>query len=131
MVATPAEATDPAESSADRFESRMPNVRNGLDIFQGKWVCKIPFFGYGHIGAFDDPRLSLFDAAIGGFAGKKVIELGPLDGGHTFIMSALGASEILSIEANRDAFLRCLVLKEAFNINARFLCWRFREISTC
>lgn len=114
-------------SLSDQFETRLPSVRNGLDIFKGKWISKVPCFGYGEAAVFEDGRLSLFDEAIGGFAGKRVIELGPLDGAHTFMMSAMGAAQILSIEANKDAFLRCLVLKEAFNINARFLCGDFEK----
>ena len=81
----------------DRFETRIPSARNALEIFAGKWISKIPHFGFGTAGLFEDPRIDYFDAAIGGFAGKTVIELGPLDGGHTFIMSALGAARIISI----------------------------------
>ncbi len=109
----------------DRFETRLPSARNALEIFEGQWISKVPFFGLGSAGLFEDPRIGYFDAAIGGFAGKTVIELGPLDGGHTFVMSALGAGRIISIESNKDAFLRCLVVKEVFNLNASFLCGDF------
>ena len=42
-------------------------------------------------------------------------------------MSLLGAEDILAVEANQDAFLRCLVVKEAFNLKARFLCGDFEK----
>ncbi len=111
----------------DRFETRSPSVRNALDLFAGKWISKIPVYGYGQAVLFEDGRLALFDTAIGGFAGKKVLELGPLDGGHTFMMATLGAAEILAVEANKDSYLRCLVIKEIFNLPARFLLGDFER----
>src|ERR1700742_895018 len=102
----------------DRFETRYPSIRNAMELFAGKWISQIPVYGYGHASLFEDGRLSLFDTAIGGVAGKKVLELGPLDGGHTYIMSALGAESIIAIEANKDSYLRCLIIKEAFNLPA-------------
>jgi hypothetical protein len=111
----------------DRFENRKASAANALDIFGGEWLSALPFFGYGSAHLFDDARIARFDQAIGGFAGKKVLELGPLEGGHTYAMSLLGASEIVAIEANRRAFLRCLVVKELFGLNAMFLCGDFEK----
>jgi hypothetical protein len=104
----------------DRFEDRVPSARNAFEIFKDQWSSNIPAFGLGIADLFNDSRLHYFDQEIGGFAGKRVIELGPLEGGHTYMMSLLGASEILSIEANKNAYLKCLVIKETFGINAKF-----------
>lgn len=105
----------------DRFEDRSPRARNALEIFKGQWSSNIPAFGLGSADLFDDSRLHFFDQEIGGFTGKRVIELGPLEGGHTYMMTLLGASEILSIEANKSAYLKCLVVKEILGINAKFV----------
>lgn len=109
------------------FENRAASIQNSYDIFAGQWCSDVPIYGGGSAQLFFDARMKQFDAAIGGFAGKKVLELGPLEAGHTYAMTILGASEILAIEANKDAFLRCLVIKEAFNLKARFLCGDFEK----
>jgi hypothetical protein len=55
--------------------------------------------------------------------GYRVLELGPLEAAHTFLLGRLGASEIVAVEANTEAFLKCLIIKEALALtNARFLC---------
>ena len=41
-----------------------------------------------------------------------MLELGPLEGGHTWLLEQRGAARITAIEANRRAFQKCLVLKE-------------------
>ncbi len=106
----------------------MPCAANAFDIFKGQWLSKVPGFGLGTSSLFDDARIMFFDQAVSGFSGKRVIELGPLEGGHTYMMSILGASDILAIEANKDAFLRCLIMKEAFNVRARFVCGDFEKL---
>lgn len=55
--------------------------------------------------------------------GFQVLELGPLEAAHTYLLGRLGATEITAVEANTEAFLKCLVVKEALGLtNARFLC---------
>lgn len=59
---------------------------------------------------------------IGGVEGKRVLELGPLEGAHTKILIDNGAREVIAIEGLRHLWLRCLVVKEIFRLNrARFL----------
>ncbi|QEE39040.1 MULTISPECIES: class I SAM-dependent methyltransferase [unclassified Methylobacterium] len=108
-----------------KFETRIAAMSNAFDIFHGQWCSNVPLYGGGPAALFNDSRIVDFDKTIGGFAGKKVLELGPLEAGHTYCMSLLGASEILAIEANQDAFLRCLVVKEIFDLKAKFLCGDF------
>ncbi|ACK84803.1 MULTISPECIES: class I SAM-dependent methyltransferase [Methylorubrum] len=110
-----------------RFESRVAAVRNSFDIFDGQWCSDVPLYGGGPSQLFFDTRIKQFDEYIGGFAGKKILELGPLEAGHTYAMNLLGANDIISIEANIDAFLRCLVVKEAFDIKAKFICGDFEK----
>ncbi|MGA0595812.1 class I SAM-dependent methyltransferase [Enterovirga sp. CN4-39] len=57
----------------------------------------------------------------GSLENRTVLELGPLEGGHTYMMERAGAAKIDAIEANRLAFLRCLILKELVQLRrARF-----------
>ncbi|MEA2840913.1 MAG: hypothetical protein QOF41_2243 [Methylobacteriaceae bacterium] len=112
---------------SERFENRKASRTNALDIFEGQWLSALPNFGYGGHQLFDDARITQFDRAIGGFFGKKILELGPLEGGHTYAMSLLGASEIIAVEANRDAFLRCLIVKELYGLKAKFMCGDFEK----
>ncbi|MHB8594153.1 MAG: class I SAM-dependent methyltransferase, partial [Acidimicrobiales bacterium] len=56
----------------------------------------------------------------------RVLELGPLEGGHSYMLDCLGASGVTAIEANQRAYLRCLIAKELLGIpSARFLCGDF------
>ena len=52
-----------------------------------------------------------------------MLEIGPLDGGHTAMAHAAGAARVVAVEANREAFLKCLVTKELLGLpRASFLC---------
>ena len=42
---------------------------------------------------------------------------GPLEGAHTYRLEQLGAARILAIEANVEAYLKCLIMKEALGIS--------------
>jgi hypothetical protein len=56
----------------------------------------------------------------------RILELGPLEGCHTYMLDRFGAAEVTAVEGNRDAFLRCLIVKELLGIPAaRFLCGDF------
>jgi len=49
-----------------------------------------------------------------------VLELGPLEGGHTYQLEALGA-DVTAVEGNAEAYLKCLVVKEVLGLRASFL----------
>src|SRR5262249_13866061 len=54
--------------------------------------------------------------------GKRALELGPLEAAHTRILCEQGAREVIAIEGFREAWLRCLVVKEVFALTqARLL----------
>jgi len=58
---------------------------------------------------------------FGGVDGSCVLELGPLEGGHTYRLTQAGAT-VTAIEAQTTAYLKCLIAKELLGIsNARFL----------
>lgn len=121
------------DNALDNYVTSAPCVQNALDIFQGEWATKLPSpagmdWASGTVPAFDDPRLRWFIKEIRGIEGMSVLELGPLEGEHTFMLEKAGAARILSIEANKRAFLKCLITKEILKLQrATFLCGDFVE----
>jgi len=111
----------------DKYETRAPTAQNIVDIFAGEWTSNFPAENgvdvrAGAMPLFDDPRIAWGGAQLGGFGGHSVLELGPLEAGHTHMMHRAGATEIVAIEANRRAFLKCLCVKELYALDrARFL----------
>src|SRR5689334_5536438 len=103
-------------SALDQYTRSPPSPENALDIFAGEWLCKLPppFAGLqaGTIPAFDDPRLHWGLGELGGVADQRVLELGPLEGAHSYLLERAGAADVLAVEANTHAYLRCLVVKE-------------------
>jgi hypothetical protein len=66
--------------------------------------------------------------ALGGVAGAAVLELGPLEGAHSWMLEQRGAASVTAIEANRRAYLKCLVMKETLGMSrVRFLLGDFVE----
>jgi hypothetical protein len=59
---------------------------------------------------------------LGGFEGLHVLELGPLEAGHTTMLERGGAASITAVEGNIRAYLKCLIVKELLGLQrARFL----------
>jgi hypothetical protein len=115
----------------DRYVRTPPSAQNAIDIFAGEWSSKLPDafdVRAGGFPLFEDPRLRWALGAIGGIDGKDVLELGPLEGGHTYMLAQAGARRITAIEGNARAFLKCLVVKEVTKLrNAEFFCGDFVE----
>lgn len=75
-----------------------------------------------------DPRLVWHLEQVGGAVGKRILELGPLEGAHTKMLIEAGAREVIAVEGLADCFLRCLVVKEAFQLDkAKFLFGDFND----
>ena len=65
---------------------------------------------------------------LGSIQGLSVLELGPLEGGHTYMLEQMGVASITAIESNTRAFLKCLIAKEIFSLQrSHFLCGDFIE----
>lgn len=111
----------------DSYVRTVPTPQTALDIFQGEWTSLLPEpltrYHAGTLGLFTDKRMKWLMDEIGGLAGKAVLELGPLEGAHTYMLEQFGAAEITAVEANTRAFLKCLITKELLNLQrAHFLC---------
>jgi len=118
--------------TADRFCEETPSPATMVGIFSGEWSSQLPppyeNLSGGKVGLFDDSRIHWAAQQFGDLSGLRVLELGPLEGGHTFMLDRMGVAEVLAIEGNRRAFLRCLVTKELLGMpKARFVCGDFVE----
>ena len=116
----------------DQFVVAPPSPQNALDLFRGDWSSAMPGeladFEAGSAPLFDDARIRWLSDQVGGFEGKRVLELGPLEAGHTYMLERGGAAEVVAVEANTRAYLRCLVVKELTGlVRSKFLCGDFVE----
>ncbi|MGF6923391.1 class I SAM-dependent methyltransferase [Paraburkholderia sp. 40] len=116
------------ESELDHYTTEPPSHELACSIFEGSWSSDVPGIGLGDVPAFNDHRIHWLETQCGGFGGKSILELGPLEGGHTYMMARAGASNILSIESNSKAFLKCLIVQNALKFNAQFMYGDFRPM---
>jgi hypothetical protein len=110
----------------DMHSAEAPGHRVAFELFDGTWSSHIPGYGFGPIHLFEDHRIEWLDAQCGGLKGKRVLELGPLEAAHTYMLARRGA-KVTAIESNSQAFLKCLTIKNAFGIDAEFLLGDFRK----
>lgn len=116
----------------DEYVMSTPSPQQALDIFKGEWSSKLPeclaTLQAGSIPLFEDARIEWCVEQLGGVKGKTVLELGPLEAGHSYMLERSGAATIVSIEANKRAFLKCLIVKELLDLKrTRFLYGDFVE----
>lgn len=109
----------------DLYSREIPSPSTPFAIFKGAWNSTVPGFDTGESALFDDPRIRWLEQQLGSFQGKRVLELGPLEGGHSYMLEQAGAS-VVAIEASQRAFLKCLVVKNAFHLKTEFLFGDFR-----
>lgn len=116
--------SEPAVSSLAKFTQKPPSPQNALDIFFGHWASDlsslIPGVKAGPTNLFSDPRVSSllrnFAGENGDLAGQWVLELGPLEGAHSYQLEQLGAT-VTAVEANTEAYLKCLIVKELLGMS--------------
>lgn len=119
--------TQTFEQTLAEFLTIAPDYQNAFDIFPTAWSsCFEDVQTNGTFRAYDDARLNwLFEQMT--LAGKSVLELGPLEGGHTLMLERAGAT-VLAVESNKGAFLRCLITKNHFNLGAKFILGDFEKM---
>ena len=113
----------------NKFELRAPAAQNLIDIFAGKWASDFsrvyPGLKAGTAEMFvTDSRVPLAAQYLGvdaRFDHMEILELGPLEAGHSYALEQLGAN-VTAIEANCEAYLKCLIVKELLSLKkTRFL----------
>jgi hypothetical protein len=114
----------------DQYVTSAPSAQNALDILAGAWVSRLPGplagLQAGTVELFEDARISWAAEQLGDFKDRTVLELGSLEGGHTYQIDRCRAAAILAVEANTSAYLRSLIVKELLGIRrARFVCGDF------
>jgi SAM-dependent methyltransferase len=127
-------AVAPQETSSGTgllgFEQREPSAQTAVDIFRGRWASDLSgvlgVSGTGTVPLFAGDERPLQAARVLGrderLDGMDVLELGPLEAGHTYQLERLGARSIVGVEANSEAYLKCLVVKELCRLErSRFL----------
>jgi hypothetical protein len=116
----------------DSYIKTGPSPQSAVDIFKDEWSSMLPpdcgAISGGKALHFDDARLTWFIERIGGLAGKEVLELGPMEGGHTWMCEQAGAHSVTAVEANTRAYLKCLIVAEIMTLaRTRFLLGDFVE----
>ena len=119
-----------AQNSLDSYISVPPDPQNMIDIFAGEWSSKFPKefnLNAGSVPLFQDARIHWMLNELNGVADMRVLELGPLEAAHSYLLDRAGASRVLAIESNRRAFLKCLIVKELLGMpSVEFLLGDFR-----
>ena len=114
-----------------KIETRFPTHQNAVELFEGHWLARLEEVhpglrsGTGDYFRFDTRPVRAANQlgfVRGSLHGMKVLELGPMEGAHTYQLSMLGADSVTAVEANSHAYLRCLVMKEILQpARVRFL----------
>ena len=124
---------DEVTTELRKFGLAAPSPQGTVDIFKDRWASDfgeaIPNVKAGRHTLFTaDPRPGFAVDSFGGLEGMRVLELGPLEGGHTYQLEKFGAREIVAVEGNVEAYLKCLISKELIGMKAaRFLFGDFVE----
>jgi hypothetical protein len=99
-----------------------PSPQAVLDIFAGEWASRMPpphdTLRAGSADLFDDERLRWTLERFGPLDGQAVLDLGPLEGGHTYMALQAGARRVVAVEGNARHFLKCLAVKELLGMDA-------------
>ena len=104
----------------DSYTDEAPSAQAALDIFAGELVSapppEHPELRAGSVALFDDDRIRWLAGQVD-LAGLDVLELGPLEAGHSYMLQKCGASRVTAVESNSRAYLKCLVAKEIYDLD--------------
>ncbi|MCD4655324.1 class I SAM-dependent methyltransferase [bacterium] len=106
----------------DSYVVKAPCDQNILDIFNGEWSSAMPegsrlITKPGNANLFEDLRINWIEENMGPVQDLNILELGPLECGHSYLLHQKNAKRIIAIEANTRAYLKCLCVKEIFGLN--------------
>jgi len=108
-----------AENSVDIFNQiskSEPGSINGFAISDLSWEHFILSGDHLVANRETDKMISTIEDLSGGLNGMSVLELGPYEGYYSIALEAKGIKENLSIEANAANFLKCLVVKNHYDL---------------
>jgi hypothetical protein len=109
----------------DGCVAHAPSPQSTIDLIDG-WHSAFPANAGietgGYAKVFEDPRVSWAIERLGSVDGANILELGPMEGGHTYMLDRAGAKKIVAIEGFKRGYLKCLIAKELLDIrSANFL----------
>lgn len=105
-----------------------PGHQGAFDLFRNAWSTEFEnVHTQGRFSGTNDARIYWLMDQVD-LKGLKVLELGPLEAGHTFMLEKMGGAEVVAIEANAGAFLRCLIVKNYLNLSAQFMLGDFEKL---
>lgn len=114
-----------------QFVTSRPSHQNAVNLFEGHWICRLPVEGLqsGEMELFspEDRRPQMVVDVCGSIGGFKVLELGPLEGAHSYQLERLGVGSILGIDASPEFYLKCLITKEILDLKANYLLGDFNS----
>ncbi|WP_211864561.1 methyltransferase domain-containing protein [Neoroseomonas soli] len=130
VPASAAPATPAVDFGDETYVKSAPCAQHAIDTLSDSWVGSFPAalgVQAGQVALHDDARITWLVGLLGGsLRDMEVLELGPLEASHTAMLLDAGARSVLAIEANRRAYLRCLVTKEIRGLrDASFLLGNF------
>lgn len=105
------------------FSRDVPSKQNALDVFSGSWWTAMPSNSglvAGPNPGFEDSRVPWVNSLVP-LARARIVELGPFEAYNTWQLQQYALSSLVSVEANRFNFLKCLIIKEIFDINAKII----------
>src|SRR5262245_46095231 len=104
-------------SEIEDYETAVPCKQTAADVFRDGWVSRLPDgVDGGEVPLFDDDRIKWLAGQVN-LTGLSVLELGPLEGGHSYMLEGFGAGRVVAVEANRRAFLRGQIAKEVLDFH--------------
>ncbi len=122
-------SADIQQNILEQYRNEFPSHQVGIDIFKDEWSSRFPDeydIKAGGAELFQDARVNWLFSVLGDLKDYDILELGPLEAGHTYMLDRSAARSILAIEANTRAYLKCLVAKEVTNMKkVSFLCGDF------
>jgi hypothetical protein len=121
-----------AMARRESFVTSAPSAQSAVDAVPDAWASKFPppldGLHAGQAPLFEDPRVAWAFERLGGLDGMSVLDLGPLEGAHSYMAKQAGAARTVGVEANRLAFLKCLVTKELLDMrDCSFQCGDVNE----
>jgi hypothetical protein len=117
---TPTTPAPPIKNILDTYTAEAPSAQTALDIFQGEFISAMPAehpeLKAGTIPLFNDDRIAWLASKID-LKGLNVLELGPLEAGHSYMLQQHGVRRVTAVESNSRMFLKCLIIKEIFGLD--------------
>lgn len=119
------------QSLFDEYVDALPSAQNAVNLIPG-WNHALPpeagAVTNAPIVLYADPRIEWCVEQCGGIKGRSVLELGPLEASHTFMLHKHEPASICAVEANKLSFMRCLIVKELLHLSrAQFMLGDFHK----